>query len=434
MVPKSITEYFSTLSKQKKIFIASLPVVAGVVFTSLNQNLTHVSVSVTASAVSNQDFIYPPAIETIDIPDYEYVIKSGDSLSVIFNKLGFSYKEMMKVMETDLNYLKLDTLKPGDTLKFWRSDDHKLLQKMELEFSLAERAVYSRLEDGSYSYDEVTVPGEWKEYPLTGTIKGSFSQSVNAVGIGNNEIDQMVSVLGDKINFTRDLRSGDKFEVVEARQFVDGKATGNKEIQAIKIFNRGEVITAYLYKDGQYYDKDGRSLERAFQRKPFTGRYRMSSSFDPKRRHPVTGRIAPHNGTDWALPTGTPVVSTGDGIVTLVRNHPYAGKYVVVQHGNNYKTRYLHLSKILVKRGQRVKRGQKIALSGSTGRVTGPHIHYELIVKGRPVNAVTAKIPMAHSVPKSEMKAFIAQRNRLDALLNKQQLQLASNTRLSGES
>ncbi|CAH0537732.1 peptidoglycan DD-metalloendopeptidase family protein [Vibrio marisflavi] len=428
MVPRSFAERFATFSKQKKIFIASLPIVAGVVFTSLNQNLSHVSVSVTVPSVSYPEPSSAAPATPIDIPDYEYVIKSGDSLSVIFEKLGFSYKEMMKIMETDLNYLKLDTLKPGDTLKFWRSDDHKFLQKMELQFSLAERALYSRLDDGSYSYDDVTVPGVWKDYAITGTIQGSFSKSVNALGIGNNEIEQIVSVLGDKINFTRDLRAGDKFEVVEARQFVDGKATGNKEIQAIKVFNRGQVITAYLYKDGQYYDKDGRSLERAFQRKPFVGRYRMSSSFDPKRRHPVTGRIAPHNGTDWALPTGTSIVSTGDGIVTLVRNHPYAGKYVVIQHGNNYKTRYLHLSKILVKRGQRVKRGQKIALSGRTGRVTGPHIHYELIVKGRPVNAVTAKIPMAHSVPKSEMKDFIAQRNRLDALLNQKQLQLASNS------
>ncbi|MCL9780280.1 peptidoglycan DD-metalloendopeptidase family protein [Vibrio sp. S4M6] len=413
---------------QKKILFTVLPVAAAVALTSLNNDLSNASVSVSVPRLSDSNPVLDVTPPPVDMPDYEYVIKSGDSLSVIFNKLGFSYKEMMKIMETDLDFLKLDTLQPGDTLRFWRSADHKYLQKMELEFSLAERAVYSRLDDGSYDYKDVVVPGTWKQYPLVGTIQGSFSQSVNKLGIGSNEIDQIVSILGDKINFARDFRAGDRFEVVEARQFVAGKPTGSKEIQAIKLFNRGQVITAYLYKDGQYYDKDGHSLERAFQRKPFVGRYRMSSSFDPTRRHPVTGRIAPHNGTDWATPTGTPIVSTGDGVVTLIRNHPYAGKYVVVQHGNNYKTRYLHLSKVLVKKGQRVSRGQKIALSGSTGRVTGPHIHYELIVKGRPVNAVTAKIPMAHSVPKSEMREFIAERKRLDAILNEKHLQLATNS------
>ncbi|MDW2276950.1 peptidoglycan DD-metalloendopeptidase family protein, partial [Vibrio sp. 1074] len=133
--------------------------------------------------------------------------------------------------------------------------------------------------------------------------------------------------------------------------------------------------------------------------------------------HPVTGRVAPHNGTDFAVPTGTPVVSTGDGTVIMTRKHPYAGNYVVVEHGNKYKTRYLHLSKILVKKGQKVSRGQRIGLSGKTGRVTGPHLHYELIEYGRPVNAMRANIPMASSVPKKEMATFIANRDEMDKLL-----------------
>ncbi|QSA20878.1 peptidoglycan DD-metalloendopeptidase family protein, partial [Vibrio furnissii] len=93
----------------------------------------------------------------------------------------------------------------------------------------------------------------------------------------------------------------------------------------------------------------------------------------------------------------------GDGVVVMTRNHPYAGNYVVIQHGSTYMTRYLHLSKILVSKGQKVSRGQRIGLSGATGRVTGPHIHYELIVRGRPVDAMKANIPMANSVPKKDM-------------------------------
>ena len=122
------------------------------------------------------------------------------------------------------------------------------------------------------------------------------------------------------------------------------------------------------------------------------------------------------------MPIGTPVEATGDGTVIMTRKHPYAGNYVVIEHGSKYKTRYLHLSKILVKKGQKVSRGQRIGLSGKTGRVTGPHLHYELIEYGRPVNAMRANIPMASSVPKKDMAAFIAKRDEMDRLLHKQEL------------
>lgn len=361
-----------------------------------------------------------------DLPDYEYVIQAGDNLSSIFEQLGFGYSELMKIMETDLNFLALDTLKPGNTLRFWRDEESGDLSKMELEFSLVERAVYSRVSDGSYEFKDVKIPGVWKSFPMIGEINGSFSQSVNALGLGKSEIEQVVGLLKDKINFARDLRAGDKFEVVQSRQYVDDQLTGNQEIQAIKIFNRGRVLSAYLHSDGQYYDYNGESLQRAFQRKPVNGRYRLSSNFNPTRKHPVTGRVSPHNGTDWAVPTGTPIVSTGDGVVIMTRKHPYAGNYVVVQHGSRYKTRYLHLSKILVRKGQKVSRGQRIGLSGATGRVTGPHIHYELIDRGRAVNAMKANIPMASSVPKQQMAAFRDKRDEMDKMLTKHELEIAN--------
>ena len=109
----------------------------------------------------------------------------------------------------------------------------------------------------------------------------------------------------------------------------------------------------------------------------------------------------------------------------MTRKHPYAGNYVVIEHGSRYKTRYLHLSKILVRKGQKVSRGQRIGLSGATGRVTGPHIHYELIDRGRPVNALTANIPMAQSVPKSQMVEFERNRYKMDKMLKVKEIELA---------
>ncbi|MBE1277742.1 peptidoglycan DD-metalloendopeptidase family protein [Enterovibrio baiacu] len=345
-------------------------------------------------------------IEKLLLPDYEYTIQSGDSLSQIFMKLGIPYSDLLNLMETDLNHLRIDTLQPGDILRFWVDGSAKHLDKLELEFNVASKVMYQREDDGTFVFQEIDIPGEWVQSVSAGDIKGSFSVSARKAGLSYNDVDTVTNLLKDKINFSRDLRAGDRFEVVRAEQFVDGVPSGQREIQAIRIERRGAPITAYLHTDGNYYDKSGNSLQRAFQRYPTVSKKRISSSFNPKRKHPVTGRVSPHNGTDFAVPTGTPVVSTGDGVVVMVRNHPYAGKYVVVDHGNQFRTRYLHNSKILVRKGQRVTRGQRIALSGRSGRVTGPHIHYELLIRGRAVNPMTAKIPMATSVPRSEMTDF----------------------------
>ncbi|QIA65871.1 peptidoglycan DD-metalloendopeptidase family protein [Vibrio astriarenae] len=413
------------MSYKKKFALCSSPILLagllGLIPDSSNQQT--VAINIDTKPLSQQP--QPEIIEEVDFPSYEYVIQKGDNLSSIFTKLGFGYQEMMQVMETDLSYLSLDTLRPGNTLRFWSEEDHRL-SKMMLEFSPVDKVVYTRLDDTSFEYQRIEEEGVWENRAFIGEVHGTFSQSVNGSGLGNTDVENVVSLLKDKLNFSRDLRAGDRFEIVQSRQSYEGKLTGNTEIQAIRIFNRGREVSAYLHSDGQYYDKDGESLQRAFRRKPMDGNYRLSSHFNPNRKHPVTGRVSPHNGTDWATPTGTPIVSTGDGVVAMTRNHPYAGKYVVIEHGNTYKTRYLHLSKILVKQGQKVSRGQRIGLAGATGRVTGAHIHYELMIRGRPVNPVTANIPMASSVPKEEMAKFVAKRDELNGWLKDQELQLAN--------
>lgn len=358
-------------------------------------------------------------------PSFAYVVKQGDSLSQIFDRLGFPYSDMMSVMETDSDYLILDTIRPGDQLRFWQTENDNQLERLEVSRNIAEASNYRRVADGGFEFETVTMPSDWKQVAVVGEVNGSFSTSANQIGLGSRNIDQVVTLLKDKLNFSRDLRAGDRFEVVTSNQFVDGVETGQSEIQAIKIFNRGKLYSAYLHSNGQYYDADGESLQRAFIRYPVKNN-RVTSGFNPNRKHPVTGRVSPHNGTDFGVSTGTNVYTTGDGVVAMVRNHPYAGKYVVIDHGGPYKTRYLHLSKILVRKGQKVTRGQRIGLSGATGRVTGPHLHYELIVRGRPVNAMRANIPMADSVPKSELKQFIARRDELDQLIKQQETKLAS--------
>ncbi|HGY9609191.1 peptidoglycan DD-metalloendopeptidase family protein [Vibrio harveyi] len=413
------TRRLPNLTSRKALLLYSLPVFVAIgVSNSLKESsLTKtIALNLPESRVV-ENILEATTAEVVSPPNFEYQIQAGDNLSSIFSQLGFGYSSLMKVMETDLNFLALDTLKPGNTLRFWRDESTGELEKMELQFSIADKVVYRRNADGSYDFSDISIPGVWHQEPLVGVIHGSFSSSANRLGLSSAEISQVVNLLKEQVNFGKDLRAGDRFEVVRRSQSIDGVPTGKNEIEAIKIYNRGREVTAYLHTDGQFYNAKGESLQRAFQRYPVSRGWRISSGFNPKRLHPVTGRVAPHNGTDWAVPIGTPVEATGDGTVIMTRKHPYAGNYVVIEHGSKYKTRYLHLSKILVKKGQKVSRGQRIGLSGKTGRVTGPHLHYELIEYGRPVNAMRAKIPMASSVPKKEMASFIATRDEMDKLL-----------------
>ncbi len=340
-------------------------------------------------------------------PDFEFVVEKGDTLSSLFQRAGVDQQTMYRVLEADLNILALDTLQPGNKLEFYL-DDHKQLTRMELYFSPARQVEFIVESDGSYRHREIIHEGYWRNREISGDIQGSFYVSAQRKGLTAAEIQRVEELLQDKLNFARELRAGDTFNVLLSDQFVDADPTGNTRVLAVQIGNGSRQINAFMADDGQFYDEQGHSLARAFQRYPLERKYRISSSFNPTRKHPVTGRVSPHNGTDFAVSTGTKVLSPGDGVVSLVTNHRYAGKYIVIDHGSKYRTRYLHLSKTLVKRGQKVSRGQLIGLSGNTGRTTGPHLHYEFMINGRPVNAMTAKIPMAQSLTKAEMDTFAA--------------------------
>ena len=361
----------------------------------------------------NIESILPQASEEVapfiqeSLPHFEHVIVSGDTLSGLFMKAGVDQKTMYRVLEADLNILALDTLLPGNRIQFWLDSDGQL-QKLELYFNAARQVEFTRYDDGSYNVEEINHEGIWQNRIVGGEIRGSFYVSAQKAGLSANEIQRVEGLLKEKLNFARDLRAGDTFSVLVNDQFVEGEPTGASQILGISIKTGRSEITAFQNTDGNFYDEKGQSLARAFQRIPLLKQVRMSSRFNATRKHPITGRISPHNGSDFATPIGTKVVAPGDGVVVLVTDHQFAGKYIVIEHSDKYRTRYLHLSKSLVRKGQRVTRGQVIALSGNTGRSTGPHLHYEFHINGRPVDPMKANIPMASQLSKAEMSDYSA--------------------------
>ncbi|GAA5215016.1 peptidoglycan DD-metalloendopeptidase family protein [Corallincola platygyrae] len=346
--------------------------------------------------------------ETVDVelPNIQLTIAQGDTLSGLFSKIGISQQTMYQVLESDQTILALDTLKPGNRLSFWVDDLTRELTALELYFDPSRQVRFERVSDSHFTYNEILVDGEWQSVPLRGEVHGSLYQSAAAAGLTARDVQQIEGLFKEKVKFGRDFRAGDNFFVLRNEQLIDGERTGNTDIQAVVIEVRGKQLSAFRHSDGSYYDAQGQGLAKAFLRVPLKKRYRISDHFNPRRKHPVTGRIAPHNGTDFATPTGTPILAAGDGVVSLVAKHRYAGKYVVIDHGGSYRTRYLHLSRSKVRKGQRVSRGQVIALSGATGRVSGAHLHYEFHINGRPVDAMKANIPMAKSLSGKELKQF----------------------------
>jgi len=334
------------------------------------------------------------------------VIRQGDMLSVLFDSYNLGQTTLRNILSADESLLALETLRPGQILYFRYQENTPQLEEMELYKHSGHRIVYRRSADGSFTYETFIKEGKWHNERISGMVEGSFYLSAQRAGLTKTETAIVTRIFQDQLDFSRAIRKGDKFQIVRSVQTIDGQSTGKTRIDSARIQRRTHEHTAFLFDDGRYYDKQGKSLARAFMRTPLAKSYRVSSSFNPRRIHPVTGRVAPHNGVDFATPTGTKVLSISDGVVTRIGNHPFAGRYIDIQHGGQYKTRYLHLHKMLVRRGDSISRGQAIALSGNSGRSTGPHLHFELHIHGQPVDPMKAKIPISRSVPKRHKDSF----------------------------
>lgn len=375
-----------------------------------------VTATETGTAPTLTDELLPldePLLDVAETGPFLHTIAPGETLSELFSRHELDRATMQAVLAADEELLALDILRPGQMLVF-DIDEQGSLQRLTLRLRPGHVVHYQRVDGDHFEFEDVRSPSEWRDYVFTGDIQGSFFLSARRAGLSDAEIARAQRILGEKIDFRRDLRAGDRFEMVVGQEVTDEGPTGHTRIEALRLQLGRRTVAAYLHDDSNYYDEDGDSLGRAFLRHPMQSQHRISSPFNLGRLHPVTGRVAPHHGVDFAMPVGTPVLTTGDGVVTRVGNHPFAGRYVEIQHPGQFKTRYLHLSRVLVRQGESVSRGARIALSGNTGRTTGPHLHFELHINQRPVNPMTAHIPTAHSVPAAQLAEF---RQRVENLV-----------------
>ncbi len=334
---------------------------------------------------------------------HEYVVSTGDTLSSILNQYGIDMGDISQLAAADKD---LRNMKIGQQISWTLTADGDL-QRMTWEVSRRETRTYDRVDGGGFKMSSAIQEGDWVNSVLKGTVGGSFVSSAKDAGLTNVEISAVIKAMQWQMDF-RKLKKGDEFSVLMSREMLEGKQE-QSQLLGVRLRSDGKDYFAIRADDGKFYDRNGTGLAKGFMRFPTAKQFRVSSNFNPRRLNPVTGRVAPHKGVDFAMPQGTPVLSVGDGEVVVAKRSGAAGYYVAVRHGRTYTTRYMHLRKLLVKEGQKVKRGDRIALSGNTGRSTGPHLHYEVWINQQAVNPLTAKLPRTEGLSGSDRTDYLAQ-------------------------
>lgn len=345
----------------------------------------------------------PPKVFT----DWEtYTVKPGESTSLLFNRIGLSAQLLYQLVSSNEEIEnQLSRLRPGDKLIFGFNEDHEFTQLIR-PISAYESFRISKTKDGFRSHIEKKEINKHFNH-AEATITSNFWNAAVTSGLTANQIMSLAGIFGWDIDFALDIRSGDNFKVLFEEQFVEGKNIGGGNILAAVFTNQGTTFKAVLNpEDGNYYAPDGRATKKAFLRSPIDFR-RVTSNFNPTRRHPVTGKVVAHRGTDYAAPVGTPIWAAGDGIVQKAGYNQFNGNYVFIRHSSIYITKYLHMKKRLVKTGQRVKQGDTIGTLGGTGRVTGPHLHYEFLVHGIHKNPRTVDLPQSRSLTGDKKTRFV---------------------------
>jgi murein DD-endopeptidase len=302
----------------------------------------------------------------------------------------------------------LNKVHPGQQVE-WLRDTNGDLKHLRLWTGRATGHEWRRASDGNgFTLNEIKGERTFTHRVVTGRAQGDLATALGQSGtLSAPDAQALARLLDRHLPVKEKGKSGDPFTLlIEQETLVGDDSPHSVRLLAFEYRGRTLQTTGVRHANGRFYTPEGRSLLPPFDRKPFAGEFRITSGYNLGRRHPVTGRVAPHQGTDFQMPPGTPVQAPADGIVTLVRNHPHAGRHIEIDHGQGYTTRYLHLQESMVRTGQTVQRGERIALSGRSGRTTGPHLHYELHVEGRPVDPMRAELPSTESLSGADLQEF----------------------------
>ena len=360
------------------------------------------------------------------LSETKLTLSAGDTLAKILLKAKFTNQDVAYVSEALSRHLNLRRLQIGTEFTAGLDEDKRAIAlKVSLPTSqqtsskagnifLDHYVLRDSPEDAELSWHAIKAvrPVDRAAVHAGNEIDLSLYEAARQVNIPLDAFDKFVRVMSFSVDFQRDIQRGDQFELVYEKTVdrLTGDVLSSGKLNYAGIILSGKRMGYYRFThpDGQigWYDRNGKSAVRTLMRTPVNGA-RLSSRYG-MRRHPVTGFNAMHRGIDFAVPTGTPILAAGSGSVEAAGWNGNYGKYVRIRHNSTYKTAYAHMSRIApgISKGRKITQGEVIGYVGSTGRSTGPHLHYEIMVNNRQVNPMTVQLPAGKGVPNDQMQAF----------------------------
>jgi murein DD-endopeptidase MepM/ murein hydrolase activator NlpD len=403
-----------------------VPLIAVALLSMLNnsEELAPPSSGPVMSASSDEPIIVPPVDEDFvaeqvtallaePAPQFDKLVLtvgSGDTMEKLFRKNNLGIGELMSIVQLPEAKTRFRKIKPGDTFEVTHDDGQVISLYSELDLTSA-----LQIEKSENGFAAVIIerPIEVRKRMAHGVIDTSLFESGAEAGLNDKVIMNIAGIFAWDVDFVLDIRQGDNYFVQYEEIWQDGKYVADGEIIAAEFNNNGRQIQAIRFVDEQnhseYFTPAGDSVRKAFIRAPvdFT---RISSNFNPNRRHPILNKIRAHRGVDYAAPKGTPIKASGDGKVIFRGTKSGYGKTVIVQHGGNITTLYAHMSSYMLKVGvgSRVRQGQAIGFVGMTGLATANHLHYEYRLNGVHRNPRTVKLPDADPINPQYRTKFLA--------------------------
>ena len=340
-----------------------------------------------------------------------YTLQKGETLARLLKRAGMSPTDQYPLLQEMGRKINPRRLQIGMKFTIGKSAEGAVTA---MQFELKDAMSYYLMKSDVFGWFGLQAirPVDTILVEASATINGSLYDTMQAENVPISALEEFVRVMGFTVDFQRQLRKGDNFGLIYERTI--DRLTG-KEITAGKLHYAGMTLSGeplhffrHDHRDGQigWYDETGASAVRTLMRTPVSGA-RVSSSYG-MRKHPTLGYNAMHRGVDFAVPTGTPILAAGTGRVEAAGWNGSYGRYIRIRHSGTYKTAYAHMSRIAsgIRPGANVRQGQVIGFVGSTGRSTGPHLHYEIIVNNRKVNPMTIKLPTGKGLDGIELDLY----------------------------
>ena len=354
----------------------------------------------------------PAGVATAGTFERETVIQSGDTVASVLGRLKIDDLEIQRLLATDAVRQLATSIRPGKHIQATTTPDGQLLS---IRFERRDGPALTVLHQGdSYIAQDSSDQIETRVVMRSGSIVSSLYGATDSAGIPDKIADKMAETFSTSLDFREDLRRGDTFSVIYTVNYRNGEPVSTGELLAAEFVNAGKSYRAVLYRDPagheEYYSPDGTSLKKGFLRSPLEFS-RVTSNFSRSRMHPVLGYARAHTGVDFGAPTGTRVKATGDATVEFAGRRGGYGNLVILRHQNGYETYYGHLSAFApgIRPGRAVSQGQVIAYVGATGVATGPHLHYEVRIAGKPYNPLSVKLPGAPPLAAAQRARFLQQ-------------------------